>query len=111
MPTKSESGRKRYIAFKIKSSHTVSRKELIAAIRKSMPDKSSWERAKPWLTVFEENMGILRCAHNGKDEAVELLASIKTIGSRKIPVVVETLGTSGTIKRAKKKYLPNLIEK
>ena len=86
-------------------------REFIAAIREDLPDRNSWDRVEPWLTVFENNEGILRCAHGFKEEAMELLASIRTIGREKIPVTVETLGTSGTIKRAKKKYLNNLLGK
>lgn len=65
---------------------------------------------KPWLTVFEHNKGILRCVHTYKDEAIGLLTSIKTMGGEKMPIKVETLGTSGTIKKAKRKYLGREIE-
>lgn len=60
---------------------------------------------KPWLTVFKNNEGILRCVHTNKDKAANLLTSIKTIGRDKIPIKVETLGISGTIKKAKRNYL------
>ncbi len=59
---------------------------------------------KPWLTVFEHNMGILRCAHWGKDAAIRLLRSIDTMGREARPVRVRTLGTSGTIRTAKRKF-------
>ncbi len=108
MPSKARTPRKRYIAFKITAPRTISRKEFIVSIRQSIPDKNSWERIEPWLTVFEDNEGILRCTHTSKDEAIELLTSIKTVGRERIPVKIETLGASGTIKKAKRKYLCNL---
>jgi RNase P/RNase MRP subunit POP5 len=77
-------------------------------MRHNIHDKNSWERIKPWLTIFEENKGILRCAHTSKQEAVELLTSIRRVGKENMPVRIETLGTSGTIKKAKKKFLGNL---
>ena len=105
MPSKIKVDRKRYIAFKVYSSRTLSRNELISAIREKVKNNESWVNMKPWLTIFEDNEGILRCVHTNKDEAVKLLTSIKIVGKENMPVRVETLGTSGTIKQAKRKYL------
>ncbi len=105
MPAKSIKARKRYIAFRIHAPRTISRKEFIAAIRESTKDKSAWDRIRPWLTVFEYNEGILRCAHTAKDEAIALLTGITIMGREKMPITVETLGTSGTIKNVKRKHI------
>jgi RNase P/RNase MRP subunit POP5 len=105
MPSKIKTDRKRYIAFKITAPRVISRKELISTIREKVKSNESWGKMKPWLTIFEDNEGILRCVHTNKDEAVKLLTSIKIVGKEKMPVRVETLGTSGTIKQAKRKYL------
>ena len=105
MPSKIKADRKRYIAFKVHSSRNLSRNELISAIREKVINNESWVKIKPWLTIFEDNEGILRCVHINKDEAIKLLTSIKIVGKEKMPVRVETLGTSGTIKQAKRKYL------
>ncbi len=105
MPSKIKTERKRYIAFKITAPRVISRKELISTIREKVKNNESWVKIKPWLTIFEDNEGILRCVHTNKDEAVKLLTSIKIVGKEKMPVSVETLGTSGTIKQAKRKYL------
>lgn len=105
MPSKNLKPRKRYIAFRVEAPHTISRKEFISAIRNNVKDKAQWERVEPWLTVFENNEGILRCIHTAKEEAVEILTSISGVGRPNIEVKVMTLGTSGTIKKAKLRFL------
>ncbi len=105
MPYKSIKPRNRYIAFKVHAPRTISRKEVITAIRRNTQDKDAWDRVRPWLTVFDNNEGILRCAHTAKDEAIELLSSIKVMGMERVPITVETLGTSGTIKNAKRRFI------
>lgn len=105
MPPKTERDRKRYIAFKVHSPRLILRNEFKVAIKGKISDRNTLNRIKPWLTVFNDNEGILRCSHSAKDEAIELLNSIKVIGREKVGVRVETLGTSGTIKKAKRRYL------
>lgn len=105
MRSSDKPARKRYIVFEISAPRTVSRSEFIYAIRDREKSNEYQEGIKPWLTVFDNNQGILRCAHTKKDEAMKLLCSIKAIGREKMPVKVITLGTSGTIKTAKKRYL------
>ena len=58
--------------------------------------------ARPWLTAFQENRGILRCRHTDKDTAIEMLKGVTEIGEERLKVTIETLVTSGTIKQAKK---------
>jgi RNase P/RNase MRP subunit POP5 len=108
MPAEKNKARKRYIAFRVHAPKEISRKEFISAIRREVNDKNQWERVMPWLTVFENNQGILRCIHTAKDEAVQILTSIEHIGRGKEKVRVETLGTSGTIKKAKLRFLKNV---
>lgn len=96
--------RKRYIAFRITAPRLISRNELISAIRENLKDKKSWNNMKPWLTIFENNHGILSCVHTSKNEAIELLSSLKAVGREKVPIKVDTLGTSGTIKKARNRY-------
>ncbi len=101
MLIKSQRDKKRYIAFKVHAPRSISRKEFIAAIRANIKDNNSWNTMKPWLTVFGDNAGILRCTHTAKDEAIALLGSVSYVGREKTEVKVETLTTSGTIKKAK----------
>jgi RNase P/RNase MRP subunit POP5 len=103
MPIKSQRDKQRYIAFRITAPRQLSRKEFIAVLRRNIQDQNSWDRMKPWLTVFENNCGILRCTHTTADEARTLLASIQDFGREKTACKVETLCTSGTIKKAKSK--------
>lgn len=105
MPSKIKKPKRRYITFKVHSPKILSRKEFISAIRQNISGKEAWDKMQPWLTVFQDNEGILRCNRNEVDKAKELLISIKSVGREQIPVTVETLGTSGTIKKAKGKYL------
>ena len=58
--------------------------------------------ARPWLTAFQENRGILRCSHTDKDTAIEMLKGVTEVGEERLKVTIETLVTSGTIKQAKK---------
>jgi RNase P/RNase MRP subunit POP5 len=105
MPKTDKTLRKRYIAFSVESPRDISRKEFISAIRMKAPEQDKWEKMEPWLTVFENNKGILRCTHKGCEEAISLLNSIESIGRERVKIKVRTLGTSGTIKKAKSRYL------
>ncbi len=101
MPPKHQREKKRYITFMVHAPRSISRNEFISAIRDNINDSKSWERMKPWLTVFKDNRGILRCTHTSKKEAKALLGSITYIGGDRTEVNVETISTSGTIKKAK----------
>ena len=108
MVVKDKVGRRRYIVFHIETEHSepFGRNEVIYAIKGSLRRLGlDPEHVKPWLTVFANNYGILRCAHTAKDDAIECLRAIRTLGRGRHAVVVHTLGTSGTIKAAKRKYL------
>ena len=105
MPKRDKTQRKRYIAFTVTASRDITRKEFISAIRKNTKSNEQWGRIGPWLTVFEKNKGILRCIHTGSNEAILLLTSIENVGRSGEKIRVNTLGTSGTIKKAKLRYL------
>lgn len=85
--------RKRYIAFHLEGN--ASKKSLIEAIKKKDFDEL------PWLVYFDGEYGILRCGHLEKEKAIDLLRSIKRIGDNKVKI--ETIATSGTIKKMKGK--------
>lgn len=98
--------RKRYVAFRIKAYREVERWELIAALQaraEEMGMPADGQR-RPWLTAFNDNRGILRCSHTDKDAAINLLESIKEIGEDRMKVEIETVKTSGTIKKAKASF-------
>lgn len=88
--------RQRYIVFIIEGGKT-DRGGMIGAIRNEF-SKEEYDEIKPWLTVFEEDRGIIRCKHTGKERAVEILNDMRVGGGD-----VKTVTTSGTMKKAKKK--------
>ncbi len=90
-----DDGRQRYVAFMIEGGET-DRRGMIEAIRDEFSRKE-YDEIKPWLTVFEEDRGIVRCKHTGKKRAIEILNEIEVGGGK-----VKTIKTSGTIKKAKK---------
>lgn len=123
MVVKDRIGRRRYIVFRVQAPRELSRREMVRAVRRSVyrrgPD--AIEQIKPWLIMFEkctsalndyahgaptrkgvEYFGILRCTHTTKQEAIDSLNSINSVGREKTKVRVETLRTSGTIRGAKK---------
>jgi RNase P/RNase MRP subunit POP5 len=55
------------------------------------------------LIRFQENKGIVKCNHIEKDNTIKLLKSIKEISTGKI--LIDTLGTSGTIKALISKHM------
>ena len=95
--------RKRYVVFQIEAPRTIQRWELIAALQDHAErmGMNSEGKQRPWLTAFQDNRGILRCAHTDKEKTIELLTSITEAGEDRTPVEIKTLKTSGTIKKAK----------
>lgn len=88
--------KQRYIAFTIEGAST-DRKRMIASIRENF-SHDEYQDISPWLTVFTGDKGIIRCNHDKKERAIEMLNSIKIDDG-----VVRTITTSGTIKKAKKR--------
>ena len=95
--------RKRYIAFRINAPRQIERWELIGVLQRSADTlgMSGEGQTRPWLTAYRDNRGILRCSHTDKERAIELLTSVTEIGDDHVPVTIETIVTSGTIKKAK----------
>jgi RNase P/RNase MRP subunit POP5 len=57
------------------------------------------------LKDFNGSMGILLCPHWLKPFAIDIITSISHVGYQNKPVELEPIGTSGTLKKARKKYL------
>ncbi len=100
MTVKDRVGRQRYIAFIIEAPREFRRGEVIHAIHRALPRDIRNEDV--WLTVFEHNAGIVRCPHLLKDRVIEILNSIREVSG--VGVTFRTIITSGTIKKAKKKF-------
>ncbi|MFQ5907472.1 MAG: Rpp14/Pop5 family protein [Thermoplasmata archaeon] len=61
------------------------------------------EEAQPWLVRFQGGAGIVRVSHRQKETALGILRALRRIGGQ--AVTVHTLGTSGTVRAAIRKYL------
>lgn len=117
MVVKDKVGRKRYIVFRVEPEGEttseaqapieISRGPMIGAIRWSVKANTKSPITSYWLTVFENDYGILRCPHIEKEDAIRVLTAIRWIwqDDRRVEVKITTLGTSGTIKRAREKYI------
>lgn len=94
MAVKAE-GRRRYVAFRVAPAGAVGFDDVVETLRARDDDL--------WLIGFDGEEGILRCPHTRRDAAVAWLQDLETVGGR--DVEVETLGTSGTIRRCRRKFL------
>jgi len=94
-------GRQRYIAFRVESRRTPSQTDLADALRAAaaaLPAES-----RPRLVLWRDGQGLVRCPHTAKEPTIALVRGITAVGGQ--AVTVQTLGTSGTIRRARRKYL------
>ena len=87
----------RYVVFQIESEVSVSEEAMVVALAAAFPGRV------PKLVVFQRDSGIVRCLNTTKDETIRRLNAMRAIDKR--PVVVRTIGTSGTIRKAREKYL------
>jgi RNase P/RNase MRP subunit POP5 len=62
----------------------------------------------PWIIFLKSNYGLIQCHHLDKNKTINLLHSIRWTGKMKNNVNIATLGTTGTIRSARKKYLDKL---
>jgi RNase P/RNase MRP subunit POP5 len=56
-----------------------------------------------WLVEFRGARGLVRTTHLAKEAAIRALIAIDSVGGER--VAVTTMGTSGTIRAATRKYL------
>ncbi len=56
-----------------------------------------------WLVEFDGTLGLVRTTNVEKDAAIQALRAIETVGGERVRLV--TMGTSGTIRAATRKYL------
>jgi len=87
--------RYRYIAFRVDGPRVFRREEVFEAIRVA-PERL-------WLVEFRHPLGLVRTTHLTKDAAIRALVGIDTMAGERVRVT--TLGTSGTIRAATRKYL------
>ena len=87
--------RYRYIAFRVEGPRAFRRDEVLEALR-SAPERL-------WLVDFRDPLGLVRTTHLEKDAAIRALTTIETMAGERVHVT--TIGTSGTIRAATRKYL------
>jgi len=98
--------RQRYIAVEVLSKTFIQRNAFINAVSqsgRSLLGDVGFAKCGISVLGFENNLGIIRCTHTSVSETVGILAFIKIIDGE--PVILRTLGVSGTIKGAEVKYL------
>ncbi len=93
-------GRHRYVVFQIEGGESLEMGEVIRALREVSHGLT--ERSRPWLVSYERGIGVVRCDHRDKEEVIRLVMTIRKVGMREVKV--KTLGTSGTIRKALRKY-------
>ena len=92
--------RHRYVSFRVSfmgQNYTITETELIQAIRQQTHDlfSKTLKELGLWIIQFDGNKGIIKCNHTEKGRTIQLLQSLKTIGSKS--VACTTSATSGTI--------------
>lgn len=109
MVVKDVAGRHRYIAFRLEGNpRAPSRGEVVGALRgmaTTRAGRGAVEEMRLWLTLFDGTQGILKVAHTSRDAAVEILRAIRWVGDKDNPTRVVPLGTSGTLRQARARYL------
>ncbi|MFH1787156.1 MAG: Rpp14/Pop5 family protein [archaeon] len=99
--------RQRYVVFEVAGEETFKKEEVYKSLA-STGIKALGEIGFAglgfWLTDFDENKqkGILKINHDQKDQAKALLALASTVNGK--PARFSSMGVSGTIKKAKKKW-------
>jgi RNase P/RNase MRP subunit POP5 len=80
------------------NNHPLTETELIQALRQQTTDLFS-KAAKElglWVVKFDGTTGIIKCNYQEKEHTIQLLQSLKKIGSKS--VTFTTYATSGTIR-------------
>ncbi len=87
--------RYRYIAFRVEGPRAFRREEILDVLR-GIPGRL-------WLVDFADPLGLVRTTHLEKDAAIHALIAIEAVSGERVRVT--TMGTSGTIRAATRKYL------
>jgi len=102
--------RNRYINFHVEygdQSQMITNSELIRALRQQSSElfSKNLKELRLWVVQFDGRQGILKCHYTEKDHVIQLLVSLKIIGTK--PVTIMTYSTSGTIRGLKGKKQKN----
>jgi len=100
--------RNRYLVFEAISDASLKRDEVIRAIQNSclaFLGELGTSRVGLWLMDWDarKRKGILKVTHKSVDEVRASMALVKDIGRK--PCILKVLGVSGTVKKAREKFL------
>ncbi len=87
----------RYVVFRISSEVSI-RESFVAEAMGKVLDTN-----RRSLVHYDGVFGIVRCTNLSKDITISSLNAVKSIGGKKVQI--KTVGTSGTIKKAKAKFI------
>ncbi len=102
----SQRPKRRYIVFEVVSSESLGMQDVADAMQRSLADfqnkgmkfiNDTWDSAS--------KQGIVRVQHTHAKPLCDALRNLSAIGTKKIRV--QTLGTSGILRRAKLKFMKN----
>jgi ribonuclease P/MRP protein subunit POP5 len=104
----SERVRRRYLAIKVLSEQSISKREIVDAVWNAVLQLfGEYGASQASLTFIEYNSekswGIVRCSHRALEMVRASVASITEINGK--PVAIDVLGVSGTLKALRKKVL------
>ena len=93
--------RHRYISFRVTlegNNAPLTKVELIQALRQQTQDlfSKTVKELGLWVIHFDGTTGIIQCSHKEKEHTIQLLYSMKKIGSKSVSFT--TYATSGTIR-------------
>jgi RNase P/RNase MRP subunit POP5 len=99
--------KRRYIAFHIESHIKISKREIYHALIKEISQSinaNTKKRHYMWIINFdvETGLGIIRCGHNSLNQILQSIQESRGILKE---LKLRTLGTSGSIKTLKRKFL------
>ena len=99
--------KRRYIAFQVLSKLEISGRELYNALSQEMIARmNGTTKKRPYLRVIkfdsETGFGIIRCSHTALDQVLRLIQ--ESMGNLE-KLKLRTIGTSGSIKTLKRKFL------
>ncbi|NIR86895.1 hypothetical protein GWO13_04685 [Candidatus Bathyarchaeota archaeon] len=104
----SERVRRRYLALRVLSEESVSKRDVVDAVWKAVLQLfGEYGASRTNLTFIEYNSerswGIVRCSHKAVDMVRASVASLTEINGK--PVAIDVLGVSGTLKALRKRVL------
>lgn len=68
--------------------------------------KDTYDNVTPWLTFYENNYGVVKYSHTKKEEMIKIVEKMSWQTRTGDKVTFKSLGVSGTINKARKKYIP-----